>query len=192
VRRLASAALGLALLVGACSSAGDADVAGQVSSSPQESTFLAEHHLSGDAMSIVDQLERLGGDERPRELKASVRPDELQLSDADEQVTLRLPADRFYLSIAPYRGKTHECYFHSLTTCQGELAGEAVRVKIVDTSGEVLVEKETATNANGFVGFWLPKGASGTVELTTGAGTGSQPFSTGADDPTCMTTLRVA
>jgi hypothetical protein len=143
-------------------------------------------------MSIVDDLERLGGDERPRALKASVRPDELQLSDGDEQVTLRMPADRFYLSIAPYRAKTHECYFHSLTTCQGEMASSDVHVKIVDTSGAVLVDRRTVTNANGFVGFWLPKGVSGTVEVTTGAGTGSQPFSTGADDPTCMTTLRVA
>jgi hypothetical protein len=38
----------------------------------------------------------------------------------------------------------------------------------------------------------LPKGASGTVEVTTEGGAGSQPFSTGADDPTCMTTLRLA
>jgi hypothetical protein len=45
---------------------------------------------------------------------------------------------------------------------------------------------------NGFIGFWLPKGASGTVEVTSGRGTGSQRFSTGVDDPTCMTTLRLA
>jgi hypothetical protein len=163
-----------------------------VSSSPGAATFLAEHRLSGDAMSIVADLERLGGAERPKDLKASVRPDELQLSDGDGQVTLRTPADRFYLSIAPYRGKTHECYFHSLTTCQGELTAEDVHVKIVDTSGAVLVDKYTVTNANGFVGFWLPKGAFGTVEVTAEGGAGSQPFSTGADDPTCMTTLRLA
>ena len=163
-----------------------------MSSSPGAATFLAEHRLSGDAVSIVEDLERLGGDERPQDLKVSVRPTELQLSDDDGQVTLRTPADRFYLSIAPYRDKTHECYFHGLTTCQGELTAEDVHVKIVDTSGEVLVDQDTVTNANGFVGFWLPRGASGTVELTTEGGAGSQPFSTGADDPTCMTTLRVA
>ena len=163
-----------------------------MSSSPGAATFLAEHRLSGDAVSIVEDLERLGGDERPQDLKVSVRPAELQLSDDDRQVTLRTPADRFYLSIAPYRDKTHECYFHGLTTCQGELTAEDVHVKIVDTSGEVLVDQDTVTNANGFVGFWLPRGASGTVELTTEGGAGSQPFSTGADDPTCMTTLRVA
>jgi hypothetical protein len=191
VRRLTSAALGLALLLGACSSAGEA-ARGQVSAIPQSATFLAEHRLSGDAMSVVEDLERLGGDERPRDLKASVRPDELQLSDDEEQVNLRMPGDRFYLSIAPYRDQTHECYFHSLTTCQGELASQDIHVKIVDASGVLLVNEATMTNANGFVGFWLAKGVSGTVQVAAGGKTGSRPFSTGADAPTCMTTLRLA
>jgi hypothetical protein len=122
---------------------------------------------------------------------ASVRPDQLQLSDDDEKVTLPMPGDRFYLSIAPYRDSTHECHFHSLTTCQGEMGDQDVHVKVVDASGQVLVDKEAVTNPNGFVGVWLPKGSSGTVEVSTPRGTGAQSFSTADDDATCMTTLRV-
>lgn len=153
---------------------------------------MALHGLAGDAARVVEQLEQLDQAKRPRDLMASVRPGQLLLSDDDEQVALPMPTDRFYLSIAPYRDSTHECYFHSLTTCQGELAGEPVHVRVVDASGAVLVDKETATNPNGFVGVWLPKGSSGTVNVSTSQGNGSQPFSTGDDDATCMTTLRVA
>jgi hypothetical protein len=191
---LATSALAAALLVGGCSStAGTPDAGDQAATGARQTTsFMAQHGLAGDAARAVEQLEQLDQAKRPRDLMASVRPGQLLLSDDDEQVALPMPTDRFYLSIAPYRDSTHECYFHSLTTCQGELAGEPVHVRVVDASGAVLVDKETATNPNGFVGVWLPKGSSGTVNVSTSQGSGSQPFSTGDDDATCMTTLRVA
>jgi hypothetical protein len=55
----------------------------------------------------------------------------------------------------------------------------------------MLVAKETVTFDNGFVGFWLPKGAEGTVKISYDGRTGTQEFGTDADDPTCMTTLRL-
>jgi len=184
-----TAVLSASVLLAGCST--------QTPASPQGSpgatgAFLEEHGLSGDAVKIVDQLEKLGGKDRPTEFTASVRPDELLLSDGTDEVSMPLPEDRFYLSIAPYAAKTHDCYFHSLTTCQGEMSKQPVRLRIVDTGGSVLVDQETTTNANGFVGTWLPRGSSGTVEVTTPQGSGSQPFATGADDPTCMTTLKLA
>jgi hypothetical protein len=160
-------------------------------SSSSASAILARHGLAGDAVAVVDRLEALGGSDRPSDLKASVRPNELQLSDADGAASMPMPADRFYLSVAPYATDTHECYFHSLTTCQGEMSERPVHVRITDASGSVIVDEDTTTNANGFVGTWLPRGASGTVEVTTPDGRGSQPFGTGPDDPTCMTTLRL-
>jgi hypothetical protein len=164
---------------------------GTGSSSSTASALLARHGLSGDAVRVVDELEALGGTERPRDLKASVRPDELQLSDGVGAASLPMPADRFYLSVAPYATRTHECYFHSLTTCQGELSAQPVHLRIVDTTGAVIVDRETVTNANGFVGTWLPRGSSGVVQMTTSAGRGSQSFATGPDDPTCLTTMRL-
>jgi hypothetical protein len=193
VRRRTIATAVSALLLGACAatSSGEEDAPNRASSA-SATALLARYGLGGDAVAVVDQLETLGGSERPRELKASVRPDELQLSDGDATASLPMPADRFYLSVAPYAKDTHECYFHSLTTCQGEMSRRSVHLRIVDTGGRVLVDRETTTNANGFVGTWLPRGSSGTVEITTPQGSGVQPFATGADDPTCMTTLRLA
>jgi hypothetical protein len=161
------------------------------SSSSSASAILARHGLAGDAVAVVDRLERLGGSERPSDLKASVRPNELQLSDADGAASIPMPTDRFYLSVAPYAQDTHECYFHSLTTCQGEMSQRPVHLTITDAAGAVIVDEDTTTNANGFIGTWLPRGASGTVEVTTPDGHGSQPFGTGGDDPTCMTTLKL-
>lgn len=194
MRRLTTAAVLCALLLGGCSAttSGPSGAGGAGgSSSSTESAILARHGLAGDAVAVVDRLEKLGGSERPRDLKASVRPNELQLSDADGAASLPMPADRFYLSVAPYATDTHECYFHSLTTCQGEMSERPVHLKITDTTGAVIVDEDTTTNANGFVGTWLPRGSSGTVEVTTQDGSGSQPFGTGPDDATCMTTLKL-
>jgi hypothetical protein len=193
VRRLTIATAVAALLLGGCAAtSGPEGAVTSVSSSSGATALLARYGLGGDAVAVVDELERLGGSERPRELKASVRPNELQLSDGDATASLPMPADRFYLSVAPYAKDTHECYFHSLTTCQGEMSKRSVHLRIVDTGGRVLVDQETTTNANGFVGTWLPRGSSGTVEITTPDGSGVQPFATGAEDPTCMTTLKLA
>ncbi len=162
--------------------------------SPDAGSFLEEHGLSGDAVKLIDDLEKLGGADRPKDFTASVRPDELLLSDGEDEVTMPLPDDRFYLSIAPYADKTHDCYFHSLTTCQGELTEQDVHVKIVEkATGDVLVDDQQVTNPNGFVGFWLPKDVDGTVSVSHAGRTAQQDFSTrGDDEATCMTTLKLA
>jgi hypothetical protein len=183
-----------ALLIGGCAASmgapsGSSTAAG--TSSTSASALLARHGLAGDVVAVVDQLEKLGSSERPRGLKASVRPTELQLSDDHGAASLPIPGDRFYLSVAPYVTSTHDCYFHSLTTCQGELSGRPLHLRIVDAKGAVIVDEETSTSANGFVGTWLPRGSSGTVEVTASEGRGSYAFSTGEADPTCVTSLKL-
>jgi len=95
------------------------------------------------------------------------------------------------VSIAPYIETTHECYFHSLATCQGELVDEPVDVRITDADGAVLVEESATTYANGFVGYWLPEDVEGTIEITQGDLSGNVPFSTTEGSPTCVTTLQL-
>src|SRR5699024_5457481 len=120
--------------------------------------FLADHDLADmEGIEIIDHLDRLAMDQRPTDLMASVRPDQLVLADADEEVALDLPEGSFYLSIAPYVEQTHECFYHSLTSCRGELAGQEVDVRILDDTGDVLVEERVTTYDNGFVGFWLDR-----------------------------------
>ncbi|WP_127571901.1 CueP family metal-binding protein [Georgenia faecalis] len=155
--------------------------------------LLLAYDLAGmEPTEIIEHLDALGGAERPADLMASVRVDELLLSDASGELTLALPEDRFYLSVAPYVDQTHECFYHSLTTCQGELTGEAVEVTVLDDAGDVILNEERTTAENGFVGMWLPRDVEGTVRITADGRTGEVPFSTGDDGATCLTTLQLA
>lgn len=183
------AAAALALVLAGCSTGGST----AEPAAGYEAQFLAAHDLAGmDAREIVDHLDRLGPDERPTDLFASVRPDELLLSSGDQELTLAMPEDQYYLSVAPYVDRTHECFYHSLTTCLGELSGEDIEVRVVDDgTGDVLVEEGTTTFDNGFVGIWLPRDVDGTVEVTYDGLTGATDFSTTADGATCVTTLRL-
>ena len=155
-------------------------------------TLLAAQGLEGKSgAEVVEALDQLDA-QRPLTLAASVRYDEVLLSDGTTEAALPLEGDQFYLSIAPYETTTHECYFHNLGTCQGELANAEVRVKITTDSGEVLVDEDATTYANGFVGFWLPKDITGEVTVTADGKTGTVPFATGPEDATCLTTLQVS
>lgn len=128
---------------------------------------------------------------RPLDFGASVRGTQLVLKKGDEETTLNLPQDKYYLSVAPYEKQTHECYFHSLATCHGELGNADVTVQIVDDQGKVLVDETTKTYANGFVGFWLPRDVKGTVTMTVNGLKGTAPFATTDGSATCMTTLHL-
>lgn len=140
---------------------------------------------------IVDHLDRLPAEARPTGLLASVRAGELLLSDGTAEVTVDLPEDERYVAVAPFVETTHECYYHSLTTCQGELVEREVDVTVTTDDGAVLVDETTTTQPNGFVGYWLPRDVEGTIEVGYDGRTGSVPLATGPDDPTCVTTLRL-
>src|SRR5690554_786851 len=114
----------LALLLAACSPA----------SSPAPDV-LAEEGLDGsDPVALIEELDRVTLDQRSTELFASVRYDEVLVGavGSDDLESLAIPDDLFYLSIAPYVDATHECHFHSLTTCAGELRNVPVRVTVTD------------------------------------------------------------
>lgn len=164
-----------------------------VSTPSEVAPVLARFGLQGmDAPAIINHLDALAGDDRPADLKASVRPGELVLTSAGKEVALAIPADRFYLSLAPYLDHTHECFYHSLTTCTGELGGKRVSVRITDsTHGTVLVDETRTSYANGFVGYWLPRDIKGTVRVTYGDHTGEVAFATDAEAATCLTTLHL-
>ncbi len=144
-----------------------------------------------DGTQIVDHLDRVPVTERPTDLMASVRADQLVLADGEQEIAVPLDEDGFYLSVAPYVDQTHECYYHSLTTCRGELANEDIGVRIIDETGEVLFEEQVTTFDNGFVGFWLPRDVDGTIEVTHDGLTGQSNFSTSKEGATCLTTLQL-
>lgn len=166
----------------------------QAASAEDTAALLAEYGLTGmDARDVIEHLDRLGGDERPSDLMASIRTDELLLAADGVETTLDMPEDSFYVSIAPYLTQTHDCFFHSLTTCQGELAGADVQVTVVDdATGETVLDEQTTTYENGFVGLWLPRDMTGTLTVTHDGTSVESPITTDADSATCLTTLKLA
>lgn len=190
MKRAAIAAAALALALTGCSAADPEPTAdGTVS----QDAFLTTYGLADmDAVEIIDRLDRQKVSERPTDLIASVRNDELLLSSGDQEVALDLPDNQTYVSIAPYLNSTHDCFYHSLTTCQGELDNEDIQVTITDeATGEVLVDEATTTFDNGFIGFWLPDDVTGLIEVSYQGRTGTTEFSTTDDGATCVTDLRL-
>lgn len=182
----------LVVLLSGC--AGATEEASEPDTTPTATAdaFLAGHGLAGkDAATIVDELDRLPVAERPTDLMASVKPDQLVLTGDEGEVSLPMPEDEFYLSVAPYVEQTHECFHHSLTTCKGELGGKRMQVTLVDESGETVLDQTRTTFDNGFVGLWLPEGTEGTLTVTYDGKQGSVDVATTPDDPTCLTTLQL-
>lgn len=179
----------LPLVVAGCGARGS-----EPASITGDADLLEDHGFAdADAHEIIDRLEALPVAERPQNLIASVTATSLQLrDDSGREAELPLPQDQFYLSVAPFVEATHECAFHSLTTCRGELRNREVAVSVVDSgSGETLEDGPRTTHDNGFVGLWMPRGI--TAELTFAlenlAGTAS--ISTQAEALTCLTSLQL-
>ena len=199
-RTFAAGALSLTLVLAGCASddpdAGASPPAATSTAvaSAEVVEVLADFDLAdADATEVIDTLDRLSRDERPTNLMASVGVDRLLITAGDSQLAMDIPDDRFYLSFAPYLTSTHDCFYHSLTTCTGELAAADIGVQIVDDStGEVLVDGDYTTFDNGFLGFWLPRDITATLRVTYDDKAVEQPISTGEDAPTCVTTLPLA
>lgn len=184
-----------ALLFVVLASAGCSAPAQQSPPPAAQAPILAEHGLEGlDARQIIEKLDAMPVAERPKDLLASIRPNELVLSDdQDRSVSVPMPEDEFYVSVAPYVSQTHDCYFHSLTTCKGELSKTDVEVKVTDGGTEKpVLDESVQTFDNGFAGLWLPRGLDGTLTVSSAGRSASMPISTeGAEEPTCLTTLRL-
>lgn len=166
------------------------------SSSTESDEILAKHNLIGlDAKQIIEQLDSMQVTDRPTDLIASVRPNELILTDEDQRETsVETPTDEFYVSVAPYRTQTHDCHYHSLTTCVGELQNTEVDVIVTNSeTGETLIDETRNTFDNGFLGLWLPRGIQATLSVEADGRTATTLISTAtSDDPTCITTLQLA
>lgn len=155
--------------------------------------MLAKYGLDGKSVvEIVDDLDETNA-HRGSGLKASIRPDHLQLEDesAGTRTTIPVPDDLFYMSVAPYATQTHECVNHSLTGCKGELPKAAMTAKVTKDDGTVLYEGPATTFENGFVGFWLPRDIRGTMRFDYDGKSVSAPFVTDTTSPTCITTMQL-
>lgn len=156
--------------------------------------ILAPYSLENrNVEDVVDALDQMPVNERPKDLIASVRIDQLELSTNDGTAAMEMPEDKTYVSFAPYVDSTHPCTFHSLTTCQGEMRNAPIHIKITESgSNRVLVDERVKTFDNGFYGVWLPRNIDGEIEVTHEGKSGSADFSTKADGATCVTDLKLS
>ena len=196
IAALAALTLAAGLVFSGCASAPSQTTRpGNADSSDTDSIMLADHGLSGlDARQIIERLDTMPLTDRPANLIASIRPDRLVLSDDQErELSLPMPADQFYVSFAPYLTQTHDCHFHSLTTCVGELQNADIQVKVTDVAtGEVLVDEERRTFDNGFLGLWLPRDIEATLTVEYQGRAATLQLTTKGDEAaTCVTTLRL-
>ena len=160
----------------------------------QAEAMLASYDIDAPATApdLIEQLQAQPPADRPDGLMASVRVGELLLSSGNDEISLALPEDEFHLSIAPYLTDTHECFYHSLTTCVGELGDEDFHVTITDdASSKVLFDSDVTTYDNGFFDVTLPAGLDITVLIDDGEHTVELPLGTRAEDPTCVTTAQL-
>lgn len=156
--------------------------------------ILAPYSLENrNVEDVVDALDQMPVDERPEDLIASVRIDQLELSTNDGTAAMEMPEDKTYVSFAPYVDSTHPCTFHSLTTCLGEMRSTPIHIKITESgSKRVLVDERVKTFDNGFYGVWLPRNIDGEIEVTHEGKSGSADFSTKANGATCVTDLKLS
>ncbi|MDO5737390.1 MAG: CueP family metal-binding protein [Propionibacteriaceae bacterium] len=180
--------------VAGCSAAPEAStpsIAASQSTMGDADAILSAYGLAGKSpREVVEGLDQ-DPTARPLSLMASVRYDEVTLDDGTTQASLPLEGDEFYISVAPYESRTHDCYYHSLGTCQGELAETDVHITVVSEDGDTLMDEDSTTYANGFIGFWVPKDIKGTVTITKDGKTGEVEFSSDKEGATCITTLQM-
>src|SRR5699024_7421703 len=86
------------------------------------------------------------------DVTASITFQELIVTDSgNKEMSYELPEEKFFVSIAPFIEKTHDCSIHSLTGCQGELVEEEFEVYIQDKEGNVIVDEKMTSLENGFL-----------------------------------------
>ena len=191
---VAAAVVACGLLLAGCASGPEAQPSSSSSASSAAAAVLADHDLAGlEAPEVIERLDTMALADRPGDLMASVQPDAVVVTDDQgREARLPMPEDQVYVSVAPYVDQTHECHFHSLTTCVGELGDESVDVTLTTADGEVLVDETRRTYDNGFVGLWVPRDLDATLTITHDGRTGTAPITTrNPDDPTCVTTLQL-
>lgn len=156
----------------------------------RESSFLAKNGLENKTTTqMVEYIDQLKQD-RPLLFSASITSTELKVSDGQEAHSYPL-GDKFYLAFAPYITHTHPCFNHNLSSCTGELKNTAFKVKIIDQSGNVIVSNNMTSYQNGFIGVWLPRNITGTINVTYNGLTAVTPFATGAKNQTCLTNVKL-
>jgi len=107
------------------------------------------------------------------------------------EVTVPMPDDLMYVSVAPYLQRTHPCATHYMSGCQGELVGAPVHVQAILADGTVLIDEVMPTMANGFIDLWLPRDQAIDLHMSLEGASVVGRLTTFADSRTCITDLQL-
>lgn len=122
----------------------------------------------------------------------AITPNGIEATFPDNQKVVIPLQDEFFVSIAPYQKKTHECSYHVPTGCTGEMMGKKIQLKIIDQkTNEVIKDEQIEVQKDGFVDLWLPKDKEFLVEFDYKGKKASQLIPTGKNDLTCITTMQL-
>ncbi len=105
--------------------------------------------------------------------------------------SVRLPADKMVVAIAPYISQTHLCETPYMSGCQGELIGEPINVVARLADGTIVVDDTIRTMTNGFIELWLPRDNEISISLAAAGKSVDGTIGTFADSQTCITTLQL-
>lgn len=152
----------------------------------------SKESVTGDTIIDIEQLVHDYSVSSFEDVSASITSTELIVTDSsDEESRYDLPVDKFFLSIAPYVEQTHPCEIHSLTGCQGEMVNEAFTVEILDSDGNIIIDEQMETMANGFIDLWLPRNDNYHMKVTHEGKIAEADLSTFDGDQTCITTIKL-
>lgn len=107
------------------------------------------------------------------------------------EVTVPMPDDQVFISVAPYLQRTHPCTTHYMSGCQGELVDQPVHVRAVRPDGSVLLDEVMNTEGNGFLDLWLPRGEAFMLEVAVEGYATQGIIGTSSGSPTCITTMQM-
>lgn len=190
---VATAALAAIFLLAGCSAPQPASPSVATNT---EGPIFAELGLEDlDTRQVVEALDAMPIADRPDGLMTSIKAHEVTLTDRDGRTEqLPLPDDVVYISAAPYLSETHDCYYHSPTSCIGELQNTDVDVTVTNvTTGKVVLAESMRTFDNGFVGLWIPRDIEASITVTHDGRTATAAVSTaGIEVQTCVTTLQLS
>lgn len=123
----------------------------------------------------------------------AVTPTDIQaILPGNQKASIPL-GDEFFISVAPYVKKTHECDFHVPTGCTGEMIGAKMHLKITDQeTGEVIKDEPVQIQKDGFLDLWLPRDKNFVFEFTYKGKKATEVLGTFEDSRTCVTTMKLS
>ena len=80
---------------------------------------------------------------------------------------------------------------HYMTSCQGELANRAFKVRVVNTEGRIIMNETAYTLKNGFFELWLPKDRQFELTVQGLNRKAKSTIETFSNSKTCITTLQL-